>query len=105
MVAFNVVRFKVKPGMVTAFLDAHRHIAGSWSGLRHANIIETGERRYCIIAERESLEALAANRTQMIATLDNFREALEDLGGGLGGRGPGGPVSEVMPLGASAGLV
>ncbi len=41
MTAFNVVRFKVKPGMDEAFLDAHRNIAGSWSGMRHANIIKT----------------------------------------------------------------
>ncbi len=51
MTAFNVVRFKVKPGMAEAFLGAHRDIAQSWSGLRHANIIEAGEGRYCIIAE------------------------------------------------------
>ena len=93
MVAFNVVRFKVKPGMETAFLDAHRPIAQSWLGLRHANIIETGEGRYCIIAEWESIEAMAASRQQMIATLDSFRETLEDLGGGLGVTDPvAGPV-------------
>ena len=84
MIAFNIVRFKVKPGMETAFLDAHRNIVDSWSGLRHANIIKTGEGRYCIVAEWESMEALAASRQQMIATLDTFRETLEDLGGGLG---------------------
>lgn len=84
MTAFNVVRFKVKPGMAEAFLGAHRDIAQSWSGLRHANIIEAGEGRYCIIAEWESMEALAASRPQMVATLDSFREKLEDLGGGLG---------------------
>jgi quinol monooxygenase YgiN len=84
MIAFNVVRFKVKPGMETAFLAAHQGIAESWSGLRHANIIQTGEGRYCIIAEWENMEALAASRPQMIATLDSFRETLEDLGGGMG---------------------
>lgn len=82
MTAFNVVRFKVKPGMEGAFLDAHRNI--SWSGMRHANIIKTGEGRYCIVAEWESIEAMAASRAQMIATLDTFRQTLEDLGGGLG---------------------
>ena len=93
MTAFNVVRFKVKPGMDEAFLDAHRNIAGSWSGMRHANIIKTGEGRYCIIAEWESTEALAAGRPAMIATLDSFRQTLEDLGGGLGVTDPvAGPV-------------
>jgi hypothetical protein len=93
MVAFNVVRFKVKPGQESAFVDAHRRIAESWTGLVHANIIKTGEGRYCIIAEWESMEALAGSRPQMIATLDSFRATLEDLGGGLGLTDPvAGPV-------------
>lgn len=93
MTAFNVVRFKVKPGMEADFLKAHHHIADSWSGLRHANIIQTGEGRYCIIGEWESMEALAANRPNMIATLDGFRATLDDLGGGLGVTDPAaGPV-------------
>ncbi|MFT2214959.1 antibiotic biosynthesis monooxygenase [Rhizobium giardinii] len=93
MIAFNVVRFKVNPGMEDAFLNAHRNITDSWSGLRHANIIKTGEERYCIVAEWESMEALAASRPQMLATLDSFRETLEDLGGGLGVTDPvAGPV-------------
>lgn len=91
MTAFNVVRFKVKPGMEEAFLDAHRNIA--WPGMRHANIIQTGEGRYCIIVEWESTEALAAARPHMIATLNSFRPTLEDLGSGLGVTDPvGGPV-------------
>ncbi len=84
MTAFNTVRFKVKPGMESAFLDAHRNVAANWPGLRHANIIAASEGRYCIIAEWESLDAMAAARPQMIATLDGFRHTLEDLGGGLG---------------------
>jgi len=94
MAAFNVVRFKVKPGMEQAFLDAHRNIAESWLGMRHANIIKTDEGRYCIIAEWESLEALAAARPHMITTLNSFRHTLDDLGGGLGLTDPvGGPVA------------
>lgn len=93
MTAFTVVRFKVKPGMEETFLDAHRNIAGDWLGLRHANIIKTGEGCYCIVAEWESMEAMAAGRPQMIATLDSFRQTLMDLGGGLGVTDPvSGPV-------------
>lgn len=84
MTAFNVVRFKVKPGMEDAFLDAHRKVAGGWPGMLHANIIKSGDSAYCVIAEWESMEALAAARPQMIATLDTFRGTLTDLGGGLG---------------------
>jgi hypothetical protein len=82
MTAFNVVRFKVKPGMEEAFLSAHRNVA--WPGILHANMIEIGQGRYCLVAEWESTEALAAGRPDMIATLNTFRETLEDLGGGLG---------------------
>jgi quinol monooxygenase YgiN len=93
MTVFNVVRFKIKPGMDETFLDAHRNIAANWAGLRHANIIKAGEGRYCIIAEWESMEVMAAARPQMIATLDSFRQTLEDQGGGLGLTDPvSGPV-------------
>jgi hypothetical protein len=82
MIAFNVVRFKVKPGMDEPFLDAHRNVA--WPGLKRANMIRTGEGRYCLVAEWESTDALAAGRPHMIAALNTFRETLEDLGAGLG---------------------
>jgi quinol monooxygenase YgiN len=92
MTAFNAVRFRVKPGRDQDFLDAHKGLTG-WSGLKHANIIKTGEQTYCIIAEWVDIDALAAARPSMIATLDRFRDVLEDLGGGLGVTDPvSGPV-------------
>jgi len=84
MTAFNAVRFRVKPGREQDFLDAHRQAARDWPGLRHANLIKTGERSFCIIAEWSDMDALAAARSQMIGTLDSFRDTLEDLGGDLG---------------------
>jgi hypothetical protein len=84
MTAFNVVRFRVKPGREQQFLDAHKRAEVSWSGLVHANMIKTGERTYCIIAEWIDMDALARARPNMIGTLDSFRDTLEDLGGGLG---------------------
>lgn len=93
MTAFNAVRFRVKPGRDQEFLDAHKKIAADWPGLRHVNMIKTGDRSYCIIAEWDDMEALAKTRPQMIATLDSFRDTLEDLGGGLGVTDPvSGPV-------------
>lgn len=93
MTAFNAVRFRVKPGRDQEFLDAHQKIQADWPGLQHANIIKTGERSYCIIAEWSDAAALAAARPHMIATLDSFRDTLEDLGGGLGVTDPvAGPV-------------
>jgi hypothetical protein len=97
MAAFNVVRFRVKPGREQEFLDAHRKVESNWLGLEHANMIKTGDRTYCIIAEWIDLDSLAKARPHMIATLDSFRETLEDLGGGLGVTDPvSGPV--VLPL-------
>jgi len=93
MTAFNAVRFRVKPGREQDFLDAHKRAERNWAGMRHANIIQTGDRTYCIIGEWDSMDALAAARPSMIATLDSFRDTLEDLGGGLGVTDPAaGPV-------------
>ena len=93
MTAFNAVRFRVKPGRDQEFLDAHKRIDAQWPGLRHVNMIKTGDRTYCIIAEWDDMDALAKARPNMIATLDSFRDALEDLGGGLGVTDPvAGPV-------------
>jgi len=93
MTAFNAVRFRVKPGRDQEFLDAHQKVAADWTGLRRVNMIKTGDRSYCIIAEWDDMDALAKARPNMIATLDTFRHTLEDLGGGLGLTDPvSGPV-------------
>lgn len=93
MSAFNAVRFKVKPGREQDFLDAHKRAQADWAGLQRANMIRTGERTYCLVAEWSDMDSLIAARPQMIATLDSFRDTLEDLGGGLGVTDPvSGPV-------------
>jgi hypothetical protein len=84
MTAFNVVRFRVKPGREQEFLDAHRNVESKWPGWRRIDMIKTGDRSYCLIAEWEDMAAMAAARPNMIATLNTFRDTLEDLGGGLG---------------------
>lgn len=93
MPAFNTVRFSVKPGREQQFLDAHKNIGDTWAGLVHANIIKTGDRSYCLIAEWRDMDACIKARTSMIATLNSFRDTLDDLGGGLGVTDPAtGPV-------------
>ena len=93
MTAFNAVRFRVKPGRDQEFLDAHRNVEANWPGLRHVNMIKTGDRAYCIIAEWDDMDALGKARPNMVATLNSFRDTLEDLGGGLGVTDPvSGPV-------------
>jgi hypothetical protein len=93
MAAFNSVRFRVKPGREQDFLDAHRKISADWPGLNRVNIVKTGDRTFCLIGEWSDMDALAAARPGMVATLDSFRDMLEDLGGGLGVTDPvSGPV-------------
>jgi hypothetical protein len=84
MTAFNVVRFRVKPGMEQVFLDAHRDGKAAWPGLTRGFIISMGEQTYAVVGEWPDMAALAAARQRMIETLDTFRHALEDLGPGLG---------------------
>jgi hypothetical protein len=97
MTAFNAVRFKVKVGREQQFLDAHNKVAFAWPGLRHVNVIKTGEHTFCVIAEWTDMDAIVNARDRMIATLDSFRDTLEDLGGGLGVTDPvSGPVVKTL---------
>ena len=84
MTAFNIVRFRVKPGLEQEFIEAHRSNRPNWPGLRRAAVIKTGENTFCIVGEWADMDALVNARPQMIARLDSFRDTLEDLGGGLG---------------------
>jgi hypothetical protein len=77
MTAFNAVRFKVKPGRNQDFLDAHQRVERDWPGLRHVNIIQSGDQDYCIIGEWDDMDSLATARPNMIATLDSFRDTLD----------------------------
>ena len=86
------MRFRVKPGRDQEFLDAHRSVDANWPGLKKVNMIKTGDQT-SIIAEWADMADLAAARPNMIATLNSFRDTLEDLGGGLGVTDPvSGPV-------------
>jgi hypothetical protein len=84
MTAFNVVRFRVKRGREQEFLDAHKAAKRGFPGMRRVSVIKTGEGTFCIVGEWSSFEKIVAARPNMIATLDTFRNCLEDLGGGLG---------------------
>jgi quinol monooxygenase YgiN len=84
MTAFNVVRFRVKPGREEAFIEAHRRAHPAFKGFMRGTLIKTGERSFCMVGEWKSFDDLAAARPQMIGILDTFRGDLEDLGDGLG---------------------
>ena len=83
MTAINIVRFRVRPGMEQAFLDAHRNGNAAWPGLSSGHIVEVGVRTYVLVGQWPDAAALANARKGMIETLDTFRHTLEDLGPGL----------------------
>lgn len=84
MTALNAVRFRVKPGREAEFIAAHERARADWPGCRRFMLARTGERTFCVVGEWDDMASMAAARPQMIATLDSFRDTLEDLGGGLG---------------------
>ena len=84
MTAFNVVRFRVKPGQQDAFINEHRSMKADFPGMRKFSLIKTGERTFCIVGEWKDMSSLVDARPAMIAQLDRMRGMLEDLGGGLG---------------------
>jgi hypothetical protein len=84
MVAFNVVRFRVKPGHEKQFIDAHRGRKPAVPGFCGGSLVQTGESTFCFIGEWTNFRAITEARPQMLGILDTVREHLEDLGGGLG---------------------
>src|SRR6185312_15664768 len=85
MTAFNIVRFRVKPGHEQQFIDAHRMRANpGLKGFRGGALIRTGDSTFCVVGEWSNFQNLAEARPQMIGILDTTREHLVDLGNGLG---------------------
>jgi hypothetical protein len=85
MVAYNVVRFRVKPGREDEFLAGQQpDEMPPFSGFEDGALIKTGERTYCFIGRWENFDRIVAARPAMISLLDRVRDTLEDLGGGTG---------------------
>ncbi len=99
MTAFNVVRFRVKPGHEQKFIDEHRKAKPDFPGFRRDALIKTGERTYCFIGEWDDYASVSVAEERMVRILDRFRDTLEDLGSGLGVTDPvsGEVVVDVMP--------
>jgi len=84
MTAYNVVRFRVKPGRDQEFIDLHRKANADFKGLRNGALVKTGNQTYCLVGEWDSFDNIVAARPSMVGMLDSFRDMLEDLGNGLG---------------------
>lgn len=99
MPAFNVVRFRVKPGREHDFLELNRNFDTKLPGMIRMSMIKTGDRSYCLIGEWSDFESIVQARPAMIGSLDRMRDLLEDLGGGLGVTDPvsGEAVIDIRP--------
>lgn len=84
MTAYNVVRFRAKPGQEKALLEKEKTLAREMDGLRKLALVKTGDRDFCLVGEWERMDDIVKARGEMIASLDQVRSMLEDLGGGLG---------------------
>jgi len=84
MTAYNVVRFRVKPGRDQDFIDLHRKANADFKGWRNGALVKTGNQTYCFVGEWDNFNSIVAARPGMIGMLDGFRDMLEDLGNGLG---------------------
>ena len=101
MTAYNVVRFRVKPGREQEFVDKHRSADAEFKGWRSGALVKTGDQTYCFVGEWDGFTDIVGARPQMLGMLDGFRDMLEDLGGGLGVTDPisGEAVVEIGPRG------
>lgn len=84
MSAYNIVRFRAKPGCEDKIIQAHRHASAHFPGFIHGSLIKTGDRSYCMIGEWDKQSSIEAAENDMEDVLDSFRDYLEDLGSGLG---------------------
>jgi quinol monooxygenase YgiN len=57
MTAFNIVRFRVKPGHQEQFIAQHRSMNPDLKGFRSGSLVRTGENTFCFIGEWTSFHA------------------------------------------------
>jgi hypothetical protein len=85
MTAFNIVRFRVKPGQAEDFIEAHRKLKHPlFKGFGGGWLVKTGDDTFCMVGQWKTFQNIVNARPEMIKMLDQTRAMLEDLGGGLG---------------------
>ena len=62
MTAFNIVRFRAKPGREEAVVEFHRRAGPHFKGFVRGSLVKTGERTYCIVGEWDSYDSIVAAR-------------------------------------------
>jgi hypothetical protein len=76
MTAYNVVRFRVKPGRDQEFIDLHRKAKLDFNGWRSGALVKIGDQSYCLIGEWDRFDNIVTARPGMIGMLDSFRDML-----------------------------
>ena len=72
MTAYNVVRFRVKPGMEEQFVASQREdLKRKMPGAIEAALIKTGERTYCFVGKWDTFDSIVAARPTMIGMIGN----------------------------------
>jgi hypothetical protein len=85
MTAFNVVRFRTRPGRDQDFIEAHRSLGEERpDGARRFVLVRTGDNTFCALGEWETFDHIIQARPIMIGFLDRFRDMLEVLGDEMG---------------------
>lgn len=84
MSAFNVVRFRVKPGNEQEFIEAHRRMQPQLKGFVSGSLIRTGDNTFCMVGEWRNFRSIVNARPTMISMLDQVRGMLEEMGNNLG---------------------
>ena len=78
----NVVRFKLKQDCVDKYFEVINKT--DFVGMMQRYIAKTGDYDFCFVGIWESAEAIAAQRSKMIAHLDEVRGFMEELSPELG---------------------
>src|SRR5262245_29118209 len=71
MTAYNIVRFRVKPGYEQKFIDAHKTARPNFKGFVEGAMVKTGEQTYCFVAKWTNFKRIADARPGMIAMLNS----------------------------------
>ena len=74
----NVVRFQVKEGFDSDFIDAMDN-GPEFLGQEYSFVVKTGTNEYIAVGIWQSEESLINARTEMIAFLDTIREMLIEM--------------------------
>jgi hypothetical protein len=84
MKAFNVVRFRPKPGLEAEFERRFKELDRKFDGLIKMCLVNAGGGVYFSVGEWDAMYSLEQARPKMIINLDYFRDTLIDNGGGIG---------------------